>query len=81
MGEGRPREGAVSLSKQFICQDDEVTPKGTARQDAATLACHVIRLQNCSACGHHTYVDFTRATNLSMLDSVVAKDVTKRTKT
>ena len=35
----------------------------------------------CSACGHHTYVDFTRATNLSMLDSVVAKEVTKRTRT
>ena len=38
-------------------------------------------LVTCSVAAIIPYIDFTRATNLSMLDSVVAKEVTKRTKT
>ena len=80
VGEGRPREGAASLSKQFICQrsDEPIRPMmlGNMRHNG------VRRLfVTCSACGHYTYVDFIRAMNLSMLDSVVAKEVTKRTRT
>ncbi len=80
VGEGRPREGAASLSKQFICQrsDEPIRPMTleNMRQNGVRGL-----FVTCSACGHHTYVDFTKEMNLSMLDSVVAKEVTKRTRT
>src|SRR5262249_42898386 len=57
-----------------------ILPPWTAPTSLARLGCFVGAPEFRRILGIH-YVDFTREMNLSIVDSVVEKDVTKRTKT